>query len=189
MRLVKDELLAIVHHHRLRGGKGLEWAICAAIEKAPVFGLQEVQDVIAPLMRAVDEAVSSKDCKDKRAIQRGWVVGLAAGAWRRGLDPVEFAYVMGFNGLLCGVEVAMILAVYAFSLSWGLAQASVRLDWDPDLKMPLRDAMQRGIRDGAANLGGEVEPQELKWMMENLVTGWRAGAFLAKFADRYPALA
>jgi hypothetical protein len=183
------KLRTLVDHHRVNGAKGLDAAICRAILEAPSFTFQDIQDVIPALMEAVDAALSSNECKDKRAIQRGWVVGLTAGAVQRGFDPEELAYVMAYNGLRCAVDVAMILAVYAFSLAWGLAQVSVRLGWPPELKPKLHEAMVRGLTDAETHLGDEVEPQERKWMRENLVTGWRAGIVLAKFLPGGPLVA
>ncbi|MBM3275135.1 MAG: hypothetical protein FJZ00_08270 [Candidatus Sericytochromatia bacterium] len=184
-----SELRAIVDHHRVNGAKGLDAAICHAILKSPSFTYQDIQDVIPALMEAVDAALSSQECKEKRAIQRGWVVGLTAGAAQRGFNPEEIAYVMAYNGLRCAVDAAMILAVYAFSLAWALAQVSVRLGWPRDLKPKLHEAMVRGLADAETHLGDEVEPQERKWMRENLVTGWRAGIVLAKFLPDSPLVA
>lgn len=179
-------LRGIVEHHRAHGAKGLDAAVCQAVEDAPALGFQDVEDSVVTLMMAVDEALTSNQCKDKRAIQRGWVVGLVAGTARRGLDPEDVAYIMAYNGLRCAVDLAMILAVYAFSLAWGHAQASVRLSWPAELKPRLLAAMERGLGDAETHLGDEVQPQERKWMRENLVTGWRAGAVLARFLPAAP---
>lgn len=179
-------LRGIVEHHRVHGARGLDAAVCRAVEEAPAIGHQDIQDIVVTLMTAVDEALSSNQCKDKRAIQRGWVVGLVAGASRRGMAPEDVAYVMAYNGLKCAVDLAMILAVYAFSVAWGHAQASVRLGWPPDLKPRLLAAMERGLADAETHLGDEVQPQERRWMRENLVTGWRAGAVLAKILPGNP---
>ncbi|MBM3266157.1 MAG: hypothetical protein FJZ01_00790 [Candidatus Sericytochromatia bacterium] len=181
-----DELRRLVDHHRVHGAKGLDAAICGAIESAPAFSFQDLHDAGRALMEAVDTALSSRECKDKRALQRGWFVGMVAGAARRGFAPEELAYVMAYNGLLVAVDVGMILGVYAFSLAWGMGQAHVRLGWDPAIKPKLHEAMLRGLADAERHLGDEVQPQERKWMRENLVTGWRAGAVLARFLPGAP---
>lgn len=179
-------LRGIVEHHRVHGARGLDAAVCQVVEDAQAIGYQDVQDIVVTLMTAVDEALTSNQCKDKRAIQRGWVVGLVAGTARRGMPPEDVAYIMAYNGLRCAVDLAMILAVYAFSLAWGHAQAAVRLGWPADLKPRLLEAMERGLHDAESHLGGEVQPQERRWMRENLVTGWRAGAVLARFLPSAP---
>ena len=111
---------------------------------------------------------------------------MGGGGARGWLPPEDVAYIMAYNGLKCAVDLAMILAVYAFSLAWGHAQASVRLGWPPELKPKLQAALERGLRDAETHLGDEVQPQERKWMRENLVTGWRAGVVLAKFLPAAP---
>jgi len=181
-----SRLRGIVDHHREHGARGLDAAIYRALDEAPALNFQDVQDIVVALMTAVDEALASDRCKDKRAIQRGWVVGLAAAAVKRGLAAEEVAYIMAYNGLRCAVDLAMILAVFAFSLAWGWAQVSVRLGWPADTRTRLHSAFERGLRDAETHLGDEVEPQERKWMRENLVTGWRAGAVLARFLPGGP---
>ncbi len=184
-----DELRRLVDHHRVHGAKGLDVAICRAIEAAPAYSYQDLHEAGRTLMEAVDQALSSQECKDKRALQRGWLIGMVAGSVRRGFDPEDLAYVMAYNGLLVAVDAGMILGVYAFSLAWGMGQAWTRLGWAPELKAKLHDAMVRGLTDAEAHLGGEVQPQERKWMRENLVTGWRAGVVLAKFLPGTPLVA
>lgn len=180
------KLRGIVEHHRVHGARGLDVAVCQAVLEARGLGLQDLQDIVVTLMTAIDEALSSDQCKDKRALQRGWVVGVVAGAFRRGLPAEDVAYVMAYNGLKCAVDLAMILAVYAFSVAWGHAQVSVRLGWPPDLKPCVLGALERGLADAEIHLGDEVQPQERRWMRENLVTGWRAGAALARFLPGSP---
>jgi hypothetical protein len=170
----------LIDHHRRHGAKGLDAAIFDAIARSPRFDHRDLELAASVLRVAVSEALASRECKDRRALERAWVVGWFAGAAARDFDPAELAYMAGYNGLHGAVGAGNILAVFAFSLSWSVAQVWHRQGWPPELKPKLLASLERGLHDAEVHLAGEVQSQESRWMRENLGTGWRAGAVLAR---------
>ncbi len=166
-----------------RGEDGIQ-AISDAIATAPSFGALDLQTATVTLMSAVQDALASGQCRDRRVLHRRWIVGLILGLERRAYDLEEGAYIIAYNILCIAVERGMILAVVARSLAWSFGNAQRRLGWQEDRKGRLQAALARGLADAEVHLEGEVEQHVSRWMRENLVRGWRAGEFWGRLTPR-----